>query len=268
MRMSLGLRPLDLARWLERGPQHEQTMAHKRTMLASAHDQVVATVPEGLAGSVETRDHVADWLRRYGPDEPVSPDEDVHPVDAAGRLVADDLCVLYPDGSQWRLGAASVCSPSRWRLSEKIGRTVAEIHRPVPQYAGWYGDTVDARLDRLAADRPLWRLNWTIVDDPALFQPRPPEHAPAPAGVELGDLTLRVERQTLRRLPRTGAIVFTIRTDRARLSDLAADPVVAADAARTLRTCPADLAVYKGWAAMLPRVITLLDQAAGLGSRT
>ena len=268
MRMSLGLRPLTLARWLERGPQHEQTMAHKRSMLASAHDQVVATVPEGLAGSVETLDLVADWLRRYGRDDRVEPDQAAHPIDAAARLVADDLCLLYFDGSQWRLGAASVCSPSRWRLSEKIGRTVAEIHRPVPEYAGWYSDTVDARLDRLSADRPLWRLNWTIVDNPALFQPLPPEHGPAPERVRLSDLTVRVERQTLRRLPATGGILFTIRTDRAALDDLAATPSVAAAFASTLRTCPANLARYKGWAPMLPRVITLLERAAGLGSAT
>jgi dimethylamine monooxygenase subunit A len=268
MRMTLGLRPLHASQWLERGPQHEQTMAHKRTVLATSHDQVVATTSPGRPGSVETLELVVDWLREYGSLDQVSPDETLHPLDAAGRLVADDLCVLYSDGSQWRLGAASVCAPSRWRLSEKIGRTVAEIHRPVPEYAGWYGDTVDARLDRLTAQRPLWRLNWSIVDDPALFQPRPPDHGPAPAAVTLADLTVRVERQTLLKLPRTGAIVFTIRTDRARLSDLAADPATAEAFARTLRTCPADLAVYKGWAAMLPRVITLLEHAAGIGSQT
>ena len=268
MRMSLGLRPLDPARWLERGPAHEQTMAHKRSVLSSGHDQVVATVPEGLAASVETLDLVVDGLRRYGPDERVEPEQAVHPLDAAARLVADDLCVLSRDASQWRLGAASVCSPSRWRLSEKIGRTVAEIHRPVPEYAGWYSDTVDARLDRLSTDRPLWRLNWTIVDDPALFQPHPPAHPRAPDQVLLSDLTVRVERQTLRRLPATGGIVFTIRTDRARLSDLATDASCAGDFARTLRTCPADLARYKGWSPMLPRVITLLEEAAGLGSAT
>jgi hypothetical protein len=266
MRMSLGLRPLDLARWLERGPQHEQTMAHKREMLASAHDEVVASVPQGHAGSLEALGLVLDWLGQYGPDDAAAPDDTVHPVDAAGRLVADDLCVLYLDGSRWRLGAASVCSPSRWRLSEKIGRTVAEIHRPVPQYAGWYSDAVDARLDRLSPDRPVWRLNWTIVDDPALFQPRPPAHPPAPDSVGLADLTVRVERQTLRRLPVTDTIVFTIRTDHARLSELAADPGVAAAFADTLRTCPADLARYKGWTPMIGRVIALLERAARLGS--
>ena len=267
MRMSLGLRPLDPARWLERGPAHAQTMAHKRRVLASMHDEVVAAIPDGLPGSVETLDLVLDWLRRYRPHEPVDPDHSVHPVDAAARLVADDVCVLYRDADQWRLGAASVCSPSRWRLSEKIGRTVAEIHEPVPEYAGWYSDTVDTRLDRLSTDRPLWRLNWTIVDDPALFQPHPPAYARAPEEVMLSDLTVRVERQTLRRLPATGGIVFTIRTDRAQLSDLATDPSRAADFARTLRTCPAELARYKGWSPMLPRVITLLEQAAGLGSQ-
>jgi hypothetical protein len=267
MRMSLGLRPLDLTRWLERGPQDELTMAHKHDVLATAHDQVVVATSQGLAGSAETLDLVLDWLRRYRPDDRVAADETLHPIDAAGRMVADDLCVLYLDGDRWRLGAASVCSPSRWRLQEKMGRTVSEIHRPVPDYAGWYGDAVDTRLHRLVPDRPVWRLNWTMVDDPALFQPQPPERPVAPANVTLADLTVRVERQTLRKLPRTGDIVFTIRTDRALLSDLAADPATADAFARTLRTCPADVAGYKGWTLVLARVIALLDEAAGLGSQ-
>jgi hypothetical protein len=243
-------------------------MAHKHEVLATAHDQVVAATSPGLAGSVETLHLVLEWLRRYGPDDRVTADQTLHPIDAAGRLVADDLCVLYLDGDQWRLGAASVCSPSRWQLREKMGRTVAEIHRGVPDYAGWYGDAVDARLHRLSPDRPVWRLSWTMVDDPALFQPQPPQRPVAPADVTLADLTVRVERQTLRKLPRTGDVVFTIRTDRARLCELAADPATAEAFARTLRTCPADVAGYKGWTLVLPRVITLLDEAAGLGSQS
>lgn len=264
MRMTLGLRRLDVGAWLDVGDDLDEVLAHKRRLLDSDHDEVVAVTPQGRAGSVETLQLVSDWLRQHHRDRPSGSDPSLHPVDAAGRLVAEDICVLSRDTTAWRLTAASVCSPSRWRLREKIGRTVAEIHAPVPDYAGWYSDAVDASLDRVSVDRPVWRLNWTIMDDPALFQ----QHGALVAGGAVPPelLTFRVERQALRRLPRTGDLVFTIRTYRTSLAQVAADPARSDALARTLRTCPPDLADYKGWSTALPRVIDHLEHAARLGS--
>lgn len=264
MRMTLGLRPLDLSRWLDVEEDLDAVLAHKRRLLQSQHDEAVAVTTQGWAGSAETLDLVSDWLRRHDGSRSWRVDASLHPVDAAGRLVAEDICVLSRDATAWRLTAASVCSPSRWRLRDKIGRTVAEIHAPVPDYAGWYSDAVDASLDRVGVERPVWRLNWTFMDDPALFQ----QHGAPVAGgdVQLETLTFRVERQTLRRLPRTGDLVFTIRTYRTTLADIATDPARSDALARTLRTCPPDLAAYKGWSAALPRVIERLEQAGRLGS--
>jgi dimethylamine monooxygenase subunit A len=106
----------------------------------------------------------------------------------------------------------------------------------------------------------LWRLNWSILDDPALFQPAGTAGS-APGARRLDELTLRVERQTLRRLPRTGAVLFTIRTYRHRLEDVARDPQRARDLAATLRTCPADRAAYKGWTGLLTSLIDTLEAA-------
>ncbi|MBU6213988.1 MAG: DUF3445 domain-containing protein [Actinomycetales bacterium] len=59
---------------------------------------------------------------------------------------------------------------------------------------------------------------------------------------------LRLERQTLRKLPQTGAVVFTILTTNTRLDDLAAhSPDVARQLAHKMRTAPQDTCVYKGW---------------------
>ena len=69
----------------------------------------------------------------------------------------------------------------------------------------------------------MQRFNWTIHDRPDLFQPtggarRAHEVPPARYGESLW---LRVERQTLRRLPRAGDVLFTIRTYRTPLETLA-----------------------------------------------
>src|SRR6185437_15549014 len=72
------------------------------------------------------------------------------------------------------------------------------------------------------------RLNWGIADNPAPFQPI--------GRVTAGDITsanagarlwLRVERQILRRLERSGAVVFSIRTHITRLDRAIASPAEA-----------------------------------------
>ena len=53
---------------------------------------------------------------------------------------------------------------------------------------------------------------------------------------------MRVERQTLRRLPRTGAIVFTIRTYLTPLEKLVLEPEVPGRLASAIRSWPEDVA--------------------------
>lgn len=53
---------------------------------------------------------------------------------------------------------------------------------------------------------------------------------------------LRTERQTLRRLPKTGAIVFTIRVYQTRVTDLAREPGVPGRLASSIRGWSEDVA--------------------------
>ncbi|MDR2983200.1 MAG: DUF3445 domain-containing protein, partial [Nocardiopsaceae bacterium] len=59
----------------------------------------------------------------------------LHPLDLAGRLVAEDLCLMQAsDHNDYRLVGASLCAPNRWRLDDKLGQPLDAIHAPVPGY--------------------------------------------------------------------------------------------------------------------------------------
>lgn len=58
----------------------------------------------------------------------------------------------------------------------------------------------------------------------------------------LRTVCLRTERQTLRRLPRTGAVVFTIRVYQTPFADLVREPGVAGRLASAIRSWPEDVA--------------------------
>ncbi|RJK96430.1 heme-dependent oxidative N-demethylase family protein [Vallicoccus soli] len=280
-RLRVGTRTLDPATWVELGPDADAQLAEKRRLLAGRHADVVAVAdadpgPAAVrAAGRELLDTLVGHLLAHHPEryalrggEVVDPRDGaaylpaerdgLHPVDLAARLVPEDLCLHLPgrDGVL-RLVAASVAFPSRWVLAEKVGRPVAEIHAPVPGYAAAIGTPVDRVLERLDPARGLWRLNGSVLDHPALFQPRRP-HREAPPRVP-DDVVLRVERQTLRRMPVSGAVVFTIRTHVDPLAALDGDAGARARVAGWLRALPGDLAAYKGLGALAPAVLAWLE---------
>ena len=182
--------------------------------------------------------------------------------------VAEDLCLMVEHDGRYRLDAAVVCFPSYWRLAEKMGRTAAAIHTPVPHYADDLADRVDTFLRRLRPERPVWRRNWDLHDNPDLFAPI----VPPPVVLDVDDVAtgvwLRSEHQTLRRLPRSQAILFTIRTQQVPIGALVERPDVArrmAGHARGLPRRPASLAPTERRRGRRPRLAGGTRRPAALG---
>jgi dimethylamine monooxygenase subunit A len=280
-RMTMGLMALKPADWIEIDSRYASEIALRKSLLDERRPEVLAALPGSEAACREVLDQLAGFLPERFPDrferagtELVNRDSgerwtvDGHvldPLDIAGRLVQEDLCILQDVEGELRLTAAVLCFPNRWRVSDKLGRPMLAIHAPVPSYAERLGKPVDRFIGMLAPERPVWRLNWSLTDDPALFQPvghgrldTDPDITPENAGARI---TLRVERQTLRRLPRTGAVLFTIRTHQRPLEALADRPPELSRLAEAVRGLPDDTARYKSIAPFRNALLAYLDQA-------
>lgn len=254
-RLAMGLRPLDESKWFEVDAHRDEELALKTDLLSSKPDVVVATRPEGDQASAELLEEVLANLRTHHPSVPTHVDPDEHPIVVASRLVQEDLCVLVRSDA-WRLQSASVCFPSRWSLVEKIGTTMDEIHVPVPSYDEELSQPTNALFDRLKPDRSFWRLNWTLLDSPVLHQPSAVRSSPSG---RLDDWSFRVERQTLRRLANSGAIVFTIRTYVDALDVLCrTSEDFASNLLHALETAPPSMQRYKGWLGVYDQLRELL----------
>ncbi len=255
-RMAMGLRPLDLDHWLEVDDRRDDELEQKRQLLDTVFDVVVATNPEGDEGSRELLGEVTRYLDAHQPELTIEVRREEHPIVAAARLVQEDLCVLVRS-DVWRLQAACVCFPSRWNLASKLGTTLDDIHRPVPTYDVELSRPTNAFFERLKSDRSFWRLNWTLIDSPALHQPTSARRSPHG---ELADWFFRVERQTLRRLPESGAIVFTIHNYVASAKELCeAHEDFGATLLLNLDTAPPAMQEYKGWVGVADRLRASLD---------
>ena len=197
-----GVQPLDPAAWLEPGADTAAQMAYRRDLLDTARDAVLAALPESAQAGDELREAVATHTGQTPPDDP-------SPLGQVGRMVQEDFCLLEQRaaGAEYRLTAAILCFPSRWSLAEKLGHPLTHIHAPVPDYSDDLARRVNRLFEGVRVGHPLWRANWTIHPTDELHQPSGNWRQ-----AEDGPLHIRVERQTFLRLPRSGAVVFGIRT--------------------------------------------------------
>ncbi len=279
--MAMGLVSVPEPEWFEIDSHYPADVAERHRLLADRHGQVFGAEGGSEQAGAETLSMVTKHLTRVHPGWFTRDGASIHnlltgehwdsqahdPLELAGRLVQEDLCLIeaFPDGP--RLTAAVLCFPSRWRLHEKLGRPLAEVHANVP----FYGDRLARPVDRFMAHvRPghiAARLNWSMMDDPTLFQPTGKwrtEHDATITEHNAGDrLFLRVERQTLRRLPVSGAVLFGIRVHVYPLAAAVTTPGIASSLAAAVRALPEETAHYKSLPMFQAALLAWLDRRRG-----
>jgi hypothetical protein len=194
--LRLGLHALDPADWLDHAPDQQARLAQRAARLKS-HPDALQQLPHAAPAIAELAGRVAAPAACLA---------------AIATTIHEDLMLLEKHGDHHRLIAGILLFPSDWRVADMIGKPVAAIHARVPTFAEKLSSPLEHIFNNLA--QPLQRANWAITETPDLaYEPdlpapaRFPHITPGNAGIALH---LRVERQTLSRLPETRAIAFTI----------------------------------------------------------
>ncbi|CAM6093039.1 unnamed protein product [Calypogeia fissa] len=294
-KMVMGVEPLDPEDWIEIDIFYDEEVALRRDVLETRKEISVAShpaYPQAVEANWEVLELLVEFLPKRFPSRfavtgggnvihnlssgevfDIS-DRSQDPLDISSRLVQEDLCLMMKVDGELRFVSGAVLFPQRWSLQEKLGMNMKDIHLPVPLYEE-IGPKVNAFMDRLKVGKPVWRANWTIVDDPTLFQPMTEEdiYGALQGRIrELDDqitvstagtrLFTRCERETLMRLPRTGAILFTIRTYIKPLSVFEPRPALAAKMVQGLRAFPEPISKYKTMASYYHLALEYLQQCA------
>ncbi len=260
-RWRLGVRPLDLANWIEFGTDSDGAdgwLADKARILADHHETAVATLDGIEPEANEVADAVVAHLAAHEPHRPRHLDPSLHPLEAASRLVPEDLVMMVERDGRLVFGGGSVCFPNRWDLRSKLGRTMAEVHAPVAGLNDQLEVNIDQFLARLRPDRPFWRLGWGIIDVADGYTPTDGTAPERPTDPDPSTMFVRVERETLRRFPDTGCVLFTIRTHVASLSAVSSDPALATPLASALSAMNPGIREYKDLSDQADALVELL----------
>lgn len=217
-----GIQPV-VGPWLRVDEVYGAQMARRVDLLRDVPEQVLYLDPATRPVAQELLADVLTLLPDLGfevsaahvicPDgREVSLSPSANPMMLLGQLLQNDFALLEKRGDEHVLTGAVLCFPASWRLEEKAGRPLTDIHVPVEEYTDELAVRVQRLFDGIQTGRPLWRFNQLWYDDPELFQPRSPSEPRSVGTDQIGGPYYRTERQTLLRLPVSRAVVFAIHT--------------------------------------------------------
>ncbi|KAL7628506.1 hypothetical protein AAE478_000021 [Parahypoxylon ruwenzoriense] len=146
----------------------------------------------------------------------LTPDDPIAVLRSLGETVEDDMFFLRetPDGHQCI--AFVCCCPSGFDPATKLGKTLKEIHEPVPSYEK-IGLSMERYFSRLEVGKSAARVNWSVTTNPDLFNVsgnhvNEGDQIEENIDVDIDKARVRMELQTLTRMPKTRAILFSFKT--------------------------------------------------------
>ncbi|WP_221794089.1 heme-dependent oxidative N-demethylase family protein [Oceanobacter mangrovi] len=189
------------------------------------------------------------------------------PMEYMGRQVQGDFALLDQRDGDLFMDAGVVTCPADWSIAFDAGMGFKEWHGPVPM-ANEMGifDRALKYLCAIPVNRPVRRLNWTLTVN-ARMDTSPETYSKW--GSDRTTLTpenigkkiyLRVELQMMDRMPRSNALMMSIRTYLASMEDLCSNPEWARRLHRVMKGLPQPLVEYKGLTRYHPMLVEWLSQ--------
>jgi alpha-1,2-mannosyltransferase len=274
----MGIRPMPWDSWIELDNEYLSFQALKAQRIADRGPKCCRTAREALPAAIELLEELAAYLPERYPSLFVKTARGVKnlatgekidvsrltvngvqedSMQLSARLIQDDLAIMIerPDGKVYLL-AGAILLAGFWRLEDKFGMSLDEIHTSgdVPGYEAKLKKGMGNFFKRIRPEKPVVRNNYFFqVDDGLAWS----ESIGSEYGEGIGWDTaekgravehhyFRSERQSLRRLPRSGGVVFTIRTYFLPVTELVKETGVAGRLASAVRSWGEDVGKYKG----------------------
>jgi hypothetical protein len=175
----------------------------------------------------------------------------MHPLHVLLNNIPEDFAVMLrneADGMYY-FRAGVICSSLGWNVGTKIGMALKDIHKPIPDYKEKISFSMDRYFSKMPTNAPIQRGSWGLEIGKPLFMPPGHPHEKLRAiqkpGLTVEECYLRVDWQTLRRLPLSAAIVFNFKAIFTPITEFRDEPYIPALLLKILREGKKNIMEYK-----------------------
>ncbi|KAF9072984.1 hypothetical protein BDP27DRAFT_1360728 [Rhodocollybia butyracea] len=175
-----------------------------------------------------------------------------NPLMVINDNVPEDFLLTLPDPKTglYTMVAGVCCSSIGWNVSTKIGKPLKDIHDVVPDYKEKMEFSMDRFFSKMPCEKPIQRGSWGLeIGQPLWLQYDDPHFALRSLqdpNLKVEDMFLRVDWQTLRKLPRSCSIVFNFKALFTPFSSFRDEPYIPHIVLKVLKEGAKPLLTYKG----------------------
>ncbi|GEQ68891.1 hypothetical protein JCM33374_g2560 [Metschnikowia sp. JCM 33374] len=290
--ITMGIRNMEWDSWIELDNEWVKYHSEKVKRLEEKGTEVYGTLPGAEAAVLELLDEFWAYLPARYPSLFRQLDNGLEnlltgevfifkncteyaedPMVMAAKMVQDDLAVMIEgtDGNYY-LKAGAIILPGFWRFKDKIGMPLNQIHTSgdVPKYQEKLQSGMTKFFTRLTCEKPVVRNNYFIQTDNGLGWSTSigDENSDvvgwytADPAVTPEQLYYRSERQSLRRLPKSGAVIFTIRTYFCSMTEICNEPYIPRRLLNGIESWTDDVREYRGYDKFKDALLPYLEEKA------
>ncbi|KAJ5958262.1 uncharacterized protein N7479_005412 [Penicillium vulpinum] len=229
---TMSLTKLETDWWIELESTYKSRIAQRKELYAKNGKEVLDAMPGSELACKELMEMVLQFTcarypqyftlvdKRILQNKILGTEQDVTakpPLEVLLDNVPEDFAVMLRDDTTgfYFLRAAVICSALGWNVASKVGKQLHEIHEPIPDYKEKMQFSMDRFFTKMPAEKPIQRGSWGLEIGQPLYMPPGDPHElhrlSQRDDLSIDDCNLRVDWQTLRRLPLSGAVIFNFK---------------------------------------------------------
>lgn len=250
-------------------PAAYELLDEMRQYLSHRYPQMFVATEDGMKNIITGEDFK--FLGKYRDYDGTNPERD--PSRIAANFVQDDLAIMMENSNgEYQLKGGAIILPGFWKFREKFNLTLNDIHTTgdVPKFQEKLKNGMEKFFVRLSCDKPVVRNNYFLQTDEQLGWSSSIGNeltekvgwGTATEAQDVNKIHLRSERQSLRRLPKSGAIIFTVRTYFIPVTEICKEPYIPRRLLNGILSWTEDVQEYRGYAKFKDVLLPYLEQKA------
>lgn len=291
--ITMGIRSMDLNDWIQLDNEWPKYHDLKRKRFQEKGNELYGTLPEAYNASMELLKELVNYLPNRYPSlfkvdggggnnnniiknlytgeewNFIKPEQD--PIFIIANLLQDDIAIMIEQSDgQYYLKSGAIALAGFWRFKDKLNLPLSEIHTTgdVPKYNLNLKKSMEKFFQKLIPESPVVRNNYFIqIDDCLDWSSSIGDESNEKIGwytaknaININQIYYRSERQSVRRLPISGAIIFTIRTYFVPLIEICKEPYIPLRLLNGINSWTDDVKEYRGYDRFKDVVLPYLNE--------